>query len=193
MTALSSLSEFDPIPAPESDDRERFRVYDDSAASWAMRKLRAIREKQAEIIKIAEAERERIETWAHDAVSSLAPDEAYFTGLLTDYARRERTESGRKTIDLPHGKIKSRAAQPKYVFTDPAAFIAWAKETGHADLVRVKEEPDLTAVKAVLRVPQIDDWHESAAASVIDPASGEVAPGVEVELRGATYAVEVAV
>jgi phage host-nuclease inhibitor protein Gam len=111
---------------------------------------------------------------------------------LTDYARRERATSGRKTIDLPHGKIKSRAAQPKYLFTDPAAFIAWAKETGHPDLVRVKEEPDLTAVKAVLQVPQMDEGRESAAAFIVDPASGEVAPGVEVELRGATYAVEVA-
>lgn len=190
MSALPSLSEFDPTPAPESEDRERFRVYDDSAASWAMRKLKAIREKQAEVIKIAEAERARIEMWASEAVAALEPDEAYFTGLLLDYARRQRAEQGRKTIDLPHGKVKSRSAQPKFTFTDPAAFIAWAKESGRADLVRVKEEPDLTAVKAALKVPDAEG-RETAAAVAIDPASGEVAPGVAVELREATYTVEV--
>lgn len=162
----------------ETDEqRERFRVHDDQAAAWAMRRLFSIENKIGEYQRIADAERTRIEDWLTEVNSPLAKSRDYFVGLLMDYARRQRDEDGRKSIPLPHGKITSRSTQPKWHVREDEV-LPWARQT-HPDVIAVKESLSLTAMK---------DRFQVVEGRVIDE-NGEVVPGIIVDPAGISFTV----
>lgn len=169
---------------PESVDLdlpERFRIQDDNAANWAMRKLRQAERRKADNARMANDEIQRINEWLQRANQPYDRDVAYFTGLLTEYARdcRLNPEDGRKTIALPAGVVSSRNNQPKWS-VDPEVFLPWAHANA-PDLIRVKEEPDLSAIKS--RFKNLADG-----TTITD--DGEVVVGVVVSESETSYTVK---
>lgn len=162
------------------EERERFVIDDDQKASWAMRKLRGIKAHKAANQAIADDEIARINSWLQDANSQLDRDEQFFTGLLMQYARIARERDDRKSITLPHGKIGSRIGQPKWNI-DNEVFLKWL-EANHKDLIRIKTEPNLAEAKKVLEI---------VGENAVDPATGEVAEGIQIIKPDITYTVEV--
>lgn len=157
------LAALDEIERPE-----HFQIDDDGAAAWAMRKLRRLRQQQASNVALAEEQIQKISDWLSKANRSSEDSMVYFENILSDYAIRQRLDHDRKTIDLPEGKISTRTGTKKFS-VDPGAFLPWARENA-PDLIRVKEEPSMTEMKARL---QIDDDGE-----VFEPTTGEFVPGV---------------
>lgn len=162
------LDEFDPAPPVLDADRERWRIEDDSAAEWALRKLASLRGKMEENRRIAEAERQRIDSWLEHANESLTRDAAYFEGVLGEYALRQRSDADRKSISLPHGMVKTRASSRKYDVTDTDAFLSWARENAPV-LIRVTEAPHKSNFEVCL---DVRDGH------VIEVETGEIVPGL---------------
>lgn len=167
----------DPV-AGDDDLRDRFRVEDDDAANWALRKLRAIRARQTDHERLAEGEIARVRDWLAEVVGPLQRDAAFFEGLLADYARRcrENPDDGRKTISLPSGSVTTRQGSPRWT-VNPDAFLPWARQN-FPDLIRVREEPDLASIKAAATA--VDERAVTAAGEiipgiVIDPATVSVA------------------
>lgn len=158
-------------------DRERFKITDDSQATWAMRKAAAAKARLHDIQLIAESEIERIQHWAEKESREPMRDLDYFEGILIEYAMKQRAE-GRKTVSTPYGAVKSRSGQAKYVFVDKEGFVAWAKQN-HPDWIAVKEEPALSALR------------DSNIVNAADPETGEVIPGLEVQPPTVNYTVEV--
>jgi len=161
----------------DREDRERFKIEDDSQATWAMRKAAAARARLDEIKAIAESEIDRIQHWAEQESRSPVRDLDYFEGILIEYARKQRAE-GRKTVSTPYGAIKSRSGQTRFTFSDKAQFVEWAK-ANRPDWLVVKEEPSLSALR------------DSSLTAAADPDSGEVIPGLEVDPPTVNYTVEV--
>lgn len=159
-------------PAAEIVLPARFRVDNDSAAAWAMRKLRAIRMRQESNRMIAEDEIDRVKSWLDDVNTPMERDASYFESILRDYALRcrENPDDGRKTISLPAGKVTTRIGSPRWT-VDDETFLTWAR-ANHPDLIRVKEQPALDEMKSALIVA------ESGGAAVTE--DGEVVPGVAV-------------
>jgi len=108
-------------------------------------------------------------------------DMDYFEAILKEYAISQRSE-GRKTISTPYGSVKSRAGQPKWTVTDAEDFLSWARRNNRIDLIRVREDADLTRIKATLDI---------TGASVFDPDTGEVVPGITVADSQTSFTVEV--
>jgi hypothetical protein len=162
-----------------AEDRERFRIQNDDQAVWAMRKLSAASKRIQEIKHIADSEIERIQSWAEQQSREPLRDSDYFEAILIEYGRGQRIE-GRKSVSTPYGTIKSRTAPPAFE-VDKDAFLEWAK-ANRPDLVRVKEEPNVADMKAVLEV---------SGDNAIDPESGEVVPGVKVTGHDVRFSVEV--
>ena len=181
MTTYPELTH--PLDDLQDEARERFTIQDDGAASWAMRKLRAIRAKQAENDRLATDERARIDAWLTSVNMPLDRDAHYFEAILMDYALRcrENPDDGRKSIALPTGKIATRTTQPKWS-VEADAFLQWAR-SAHPDLVRVKEEADLTKIKATLAI------HETDTGIVVTSPEGELVPGITVLPGGLTTSV----
>lgn len=167
-----------PLDDLRDEARERFTIQDDSAASWAMRKLRAIRSKQAENKQMAVDEHARIDLWLDEVNDPLDRDAKYFEAILTDYAIRvrENPDDGRKSISLPTGKVATRQGSPKYT-VDAEMFLPWARENA-PHLIRVKEEPSLSAIKEY--VVAADDAPVATSDGVAITSDGEIVPGVHV-------------
>jgi phage host-nuclease inhibitor protein Gam len=173
--SMTPLAEFDTAPV----QRETFTVDNDAKADWALRKLGAIRAKIEENKAIAQAEAERIAAWLEHVNAAFADDIGYFEGQLRQYAETQRAE-GRKSVELPHGKIKSRAVNPKFAVEDKEAFLAWARANNPA-LIRITEAPAITEMNTALSKSDV---------GVAVDANGEVVPGVSVVDASVSYTFE---
>lgn len=147
-----------------SDD---FRVDTPEQAAWAMRKYRVLAQRKAQYEALAAAERERIDAWLTRVSASVEVEMEWFAGHLEFYALKQRL-AGTKTVELPDGTIKTRSTSPTFEI-DKAVFLEWAQDAKRDDVLRVKLEPDMTAIKGAF----LADGE-----AVIDPASGEVVPGL---------------
>lgn len=173
------LDTVDDTDAPAgATDRQHFEILDDGAAAWAMRKLRRLRRQLATNDEIAAAEIERVAEWRTKANRPLEDSATYFEAILGHYAERCRNnpEDGRKTITLPGGKVSTRYPAPKWD-VDSAEFIPWARENA-PEFVRVKEEPNLSAMKAAVTGLELSADPDSGI--VITTTEGEILPGVTV-------------
>jgi hypothetical protein len=146
---------------------EGFRVDTPEQASWAMRKYRRLAQKRAQHVALANAERERIEAWEQRVTAAVDSRMEFFAAHLEGYAIRERA-NGSKTIEFPDGAIKTRQSGPSYEI-DKARFIEWAEDAERDDLLRISLSPDMTAIKGFVVVDN---------GQVLDPASGEIIPGL---------------
>lgn len=187
MSQPETIHDFDDgidVRPDSADGGERFTIQNDAQAAWAMRKLLSYQSKRDENARIAEAERQRIDAWLERQNAKDQSDVNYFTGMLVQYAERQRREEGRKSIETPYGTVKTRQGQPKWLI-DEAEFIPWAREN-HPEFVRVKEEADLSAMKKALEIAETD----SLGTVAIDD-DGQVIPGVSVTPPTISITVEV--
>jgi len=178
---MENIHEFEDPALDAIEFKEAFKVLDDSGATWAIRKLSAIRMKLMENTEIYSQELNRINQWLEKANNKLEKDENYFVGLLTDYAYRVRVKDNRKTITLPHGVIKSRVSAPKVKVDDAEVFLGWAKATEANELIRVREEPAVSTFKELFDI--VGD-------KVVLRATGEVVQGVTVVPEATSITIE---
>jgi len=107
------------------ENAESFAITDDTLASWALRKLKAINDKCDEIDAIAEAEHQRIDAWAVSESRKTRNKGSNLETFLFAYAKEQRQFVGRKTIVLPYGSVTSRQTQDKLDFGP--TFESWAE------------------------------------------------------------------
>lgn len=166
------------------DAPEPFTITDDDLAEWAMRKYAAYRSRIAAAERIAEKERARIDWWLDDQKKKHERHATFFQGLLERYALSQREVDGRKSIDLPHGVIKTRIGQPKYEITDLDAFADWAND--HApDLIETVVKPSIAGLRSAAEVEVTDTLGPVAV------VEGLIVPGVTVTPAEVKAVVEV--
>ena len=165
----------------QDESKESFRIVDDSGAVWAMRKLSEVNTTIETNKKIAESERDRIDSWLEKVNAKRALSANYFIGILEDYGRRQRAEEGRKSIKLPHGVVTSRISSAKIKVEDVELFLKWAETNSLEDLIRVKKEPAVSNFKTVLEI---------SGDKVIHTPTGEIVEGVIVTPESINFSVE---
>jgi hypothetical protein len=146
---------------------DEFRADTLEKASWAMRKYRRLAQKKAQYESLAAAERVRIDSWLERMIASVESQMEFFGAHLEAYAMSQRAQ-GNKSVELPDGTIKTRATGATFD-VDKTVFLEWAQEQKRDDLMRVSFAPDMTAIKTAVLVDE---------GIVVDPASGEVVPGL---------------
>ena len=161
--------------------KESFRIIDDAGAVWAMRKLAVEQQKIQTNYDIAERENARVDRWLNKVNAKPQQSVDYFTAILIEYARSQRAESGRKSIQLPHGVVKSRVTNPKIKVEDVELFIKWAETNSLADLVRIKKEPAVSDFKTVFEI---------SGDKAVHVATGEIVEGVVIAPESINFSVE---
>lgn len=152
----------------EVEADEHWTIDGPSSLNWALERMS---EQQAQIDEndaLAKEAVERIRARLEECNAPARRSLAYFEGQIKLYAESHRGEliggGKKKSRALPAGTIGWRKSGGKIVIMDEAACLAWARQQPiEADLVRVKVEPNKTA---------INDWFK---------ANGEVPPGCELE------------
>lgn len=177
-----------PDDHPELQETQRFIVNDEDKATWALRKLARIEAEDAAVNAQYDRETARLNDWFMSAREPLQRQREFFLGLLREYHQQCLAEDpSKKTIKLPAGTLKSKAGQNRWT-VDADAFLEWFDNDAeiqkeHPDLVRVKRDAALSAIKQILE-PKDD--------RAVYPNTGEIVPGVSVEPGQRTFTVEVA-
>lgn len=156
------------------ETREGFRVTDDKAAEWALRK-----------ILDARAERDRLNTLASDDIARLQAmidantkkcDEecAYFESLLREYVgtvqmKETKTQA---SYQLLSGKLVLKKAKQNIKRVDDAALLAWTE----------KNKPDLVKHTAAVNWAELKKGLEIVDGAIVDDA-GCVLDGVGLEVE----------
>jgi len=162
---------------------EEFRIYDLGGATWAMRKLAALRRRQAEVEEFANAEIARIRVYLTAEVKDINESAAFFERLLTDYHRGLLDADPRaKTVKLPHGSLRCRVQQPEFIRNDEE-LLAWAEVT----------DPQLVEVKKSPRWAEIKKRGQPSGQNLVDTVTGELVAGVTVLYREPKFTVDVEV
>lgn len=170
-----------PTDAPDQPT-EGWSITGLETADWASEKAAAARREIARYKAWGEAKKARIDAIVTAETKRFEEDALFFEGHLAVYLQAE-IAAGRKTksLGLSGGTIKLTARQPR-VDVDDDALLAWAKESGRADLVRVKESVDKSALKKVAELAE-------DGVVVID---GEIVPGASWEAQSDSVSFPVA-
>lgn len=172
----STYEEGTPPPAP-------FRIADDDVADWAIQK---IAEKKAEYDRLKElADREiaRITEKVEQAKRRFEADSSFLTGRLADYFQtvpHKKTKTTEK-YNLLHGTLTMKIGGAAFT-RDDTKLVAWLKENGHGELVKVKEEPAWGDLKKQLEV---------VGSVAVIKETGEILEGVEVTQAPDTFKVDI--
>jgi hypothetical protein len=180
MTDLSDAPDL--FEAPEADEeRAGYRLRSLSHLTWAVRKLADTRRRRLEIATVAQAEIDRIQTWAAEQDARWARDAAWFESLAVEYALTHRTDH-EKSFPTPYGVVKTREKAGAWD-VDPDALLPWLAEH-RPDLVRrkVSEAPDLPGMRKAFSAER---------GEVFDRDSGVPVPGVKVGEPTVRVAVDV--
>lgn len=165
---------FDIEQIETNEPKERFQIKDKEQLNWALRKLSALKAKEAETNELAEKEIERIREWQEAELKSMEDSVAYFESLITEYATKRREADPKyKSESTPFGRIGFRKQQPQYTYNDEEV-ITYLEQCGYDDLYRVKKEPSKADIKKrfVLHGDKL-----------INPETGEEVPGIIVTER----------
>lgn len=177
---MTSLHEY--LDQKEGVNDEHFTIEDESQANWALRKIKQLQDEKEKNVSLANAEIEKIEEWLNATNDQVQQSIDYFQSLLAEYAMEQRKNDPKfKSLKLPNGRIGFRKQQPKWEY-DNEKVIEALKASERDDLIRVKEEPDKSAIKKAFKV---------AENKVINPDTGEVVEGITIEQREDAFSVEV--
>ena len=174
----------------DTDQEERFKIENDGQTDWALEKIIDLKEKQKENEELAEERKAplekkiaKIEAWQDRQNEKLQDNIEYFEGLLTEYGMKlKEDDEDIKTHSLPFGKLKFRKQRPKWKYHDSMLLLNSLKKADRDDLIKIKESVDKRELKKQVEV---------AGNQVVNPETGEVIEGVEVQERGEKFSIDV--
>jgi|BioPla2DNA2_1021312.scaffolds.fasta_scaffold27022_3 hypothetical protein len=187
MTAINKLVLAEMQEAEAAQEQQSFRVTDKGSADWCLRKIAAYRAEMAENQKLVQAETERLQQWLKAENEKAEQSIAYFSGLLEEWLRAEHERDERKrSISLPHGRIRLRRQQPEYVYQDEQV-LPFLKAAA-PDLVQTEviEKYSKSNLKAYIK----KHCNVTGNGVPVVEATGEVMPGVQITERPPKFEIE---
>lgn len=153
------------------DERDKWRIIDEEGANKYMRIVRSIDAQAQEAQEVKRKEVARIEGFYDAQIDEMNSKAEFFRGLLIDYYNRQREQNPKYQLKTPWGKVSSRRVKTMD-WRDEAQTLAWLESAGHGDLVKVEKSIKKAELKKAMN---------AADGCFIDPATGEVVPGVAYE------------
>lgn len=157
----------DQVPEDWSTDDVAPPALNADHANRLLRRIHVNEREADEITALAESEIARIRAWQSDRLSGVTRSTEWATRSLEGFFRQHAESTGVKSLSLPNGTLKLRAARPRVEVVNP--------ELVPDDLMRVKVEVDKTKV-AKLATGEWVKRGDSDSAPVIH--GDDVVPGV---------------
>lgn len=152
------------------DERDKWRICDEEGANKYMRIVRSIDQQAQAVAEMKRKEVARIEGFYDAQIDELNSKAEFFRRLLVDWYNRQREVNPKYQLKTPWGKVMSRRTKSPQ-WQDESATLTWLKVSGHNDLVKVEESIRKADLKKAMN--EADGYY-------IDPATGEIVPGVEI-------------
>ena len=150
------------------DERDKWRIRDEEGANKYMRIVRSLEGQMADVGKLRMEEVQRIEAFYDAQQDEINGKAEFFRQLLVDWYNRQREANPKYQLKTPWGRVSSRRVKTMD-WQNEAQTLAWLEESGHSDLVKVEKSIKKADLKKAMN---------AADGYFIDPATGEVVPGV---------------
>ena len=152
------------------DERDKWRIRDEEGANKYMRIVRSLEGQMADVGKLRTEEVQRIEAFYDAQQDEINGKAEFFRQLLVDWYNRQREANPKYQLKTPWGKVTSRRTEsPQWL--DEDVTLAWLESAGHGELVKVEKSIKKNDLKKAMN--KADGYY-------IDPATGEIVPGVEI-------------
>lgn len=183
------------MPAPEGapaspmePEAERWRITDDRAAEWVLRKYAAAARRLGELDQELAQYRSDLEAWWRDSGHGERQTVQWAEALLARYATEAReADPDAKTLRLPSGQVKTRQLAAKVTVTDPGAVAAvLAKVLPDAAYEQVVQHRVTVSVQELAKHVQVADEWELRLACGCAPIIWQLDARMEIE-RGAPW------
>lgn len=150
----------------EQQPAKRWSITDDGCADWALKKIKAEKDELDRLTELAQAEIARIQDKLARAQRRYEQNTAYLTSMLAMYFNtvpHKVTKSGQESYQLLNGKLVLKPAGVK-AEPDDTALVAWLRQNGMEDMIKVEEKAKWGDLKKKLRfvgtVATIEDTGE---------------------------------
>lgn len=188
------------------EEVSRFRIDSTGLAEWAMRKLAALARRANEVGQQAQVWRARIDLWESEELRRVQPAQGFFEGALKEWAlEQRRADPKRATWALPSGKVSTRQAkEPSVILAvddTSEALIEWLAGalSGEEYDAAVKTKPKvlISELRKLVKInkqdgPDVEEGGDRGVIyTVVLASTGELVPGVSVELPSTTVTVSV--
>lgn len=166
----------------EDEPRGTFRIADDSAADWAVRKINEERAELARIVALADEQIAKIMEKVAAAEKRCENGTGFLISKLAEYFETvpHKATKTQHTYRLLSGtlvkKLGSQTLKP-----DNEKLVEFLKASGNTDMIKTKEEPAWGEFKKRLEI--MGD-------SVIDKETGEIVEGVNIEEKLGSFDVK---
>ncbi len=160
-------------------------VADADAANRLLRMLRRSEREEAEIRAVAASELSRITRWCEDRCRGFASQRAWLEKGLESWMRANFERTGTKTVKLPNGEVKLRAARSS-VAAGPTAVFELVTMPDDAGMVFVEVEHKLRKADVLARCeagPVLDSWEApegTTAHAAVWTETGEALPDLAI-------------
>lgn len=166
------------------NDGQHWQIRSAEEADWAGRKLQQLYAKKNDVIQQGNRLIREAQAWMQAECAPIEQDISFFEGQLQAWLQREieadDSTKPRQSRSLPCGvTVKRIAGRERVDVFDEDAFVQWALETEHSDLVRTITVPDKNGIKAFANID-----------GQFITEDGEILPGVTVVRGEDRYRVE---
>lgn len=135
MNALEKY-ELEELAENEIKEKEAWRISDLSGADWALRKISALKKKNAENKAFADHERERLAKWEEQENASNLDTINYFEMKLGEYLLQLRNDDPKAKVKTPHGTVSTRKKPDSWEYSETA--IEELKQSGLSEFINTK-------------------------------------------------------
>jgi phage host-nuclease inhibitor protein Gam len=154
-------------PAPDITDAAQVQAL--SRCDWHLRRIARLTRERDTLDAVYRAEMDRLQLRHENRRRILTDAIEWHEAPLKSYAAMRRDLDGTKTLELPHGTIRSRTAtRPTVHIHDKGAVVEWAKDV----------LPDVVYFEPKVSKSSLAAWVQQ---------SGEIPPGVTVAPPTTTY------
>lgn len=175
---LYDLEEMDFAEPP----KKRWKIADDSAADWAIRKIAKEREELERLEALAKAETDRINEKLEAARRRYENGTAFLTDCLAAYFR---TVEPKKTKTKASYRLLSGTLTNKFgglqMKPNDEALLEYLKENGGTEFIKIEEKLNWAELKKQLHI--VGD-------KVVNKETGEMFAGVEIVTKPDNFVVE---
>lgn len=165
-------------------EQQQFEISDLESLNWSFRKISALKDKEKEVVQLANVERERIANWEKSELNPIHDSIGFFEWHIQRYhAEQLAADPKQKTISTPYGKSKTRKSKEAPDKGDEALLLDYVIQNDLAEFI--KNSVKWADLKKSLKIVEI-----SGEKVVIDD-TGQIVPGVTVKPESISYSVEV--
>ena len=157
----------------EEQQSQRWRIIDDGAADWALKKIKLEKDEHDRIVALAQQEIARLTDQIAKADRRYEQNTSFLTSMLAEFFEtvpHKKTKTGTESYRLLNGQLVKKPAAIK-LQPDDEKLVTWLRAAGREDLIKVEEKAMWGELKKKL---------EMVGTVAMMPDTGEIIEGIDV-------------